>query len=538
MSRLDRLRSGVRQIRARFSDYRAAAERQAERRQQQAEQRVAAAAGLSGMPEPDGVPAEDLPPGARLAQAVAPAAQAPPAAGERLVGAPDSVAADRPPARERPACGRDDPAAAPAGTVAAQRSAGPPVSAEGAPPQTAADGGDAGAPVRPVPVRMPERPRPADAVPWGLRVAAEAGWRLLILAAVIWVLIQVVGAISLLVISFAAGLLITALLQPLTGRLKRLGLSRGAATAVTTVTGFGVMGLIGWFVVWQIMENVDRLVEQVTEGINNLRDWLLDSSFGVSEEDLNELADNLNQWISDHSAELTSAGLEGVNYLTRFLTGAGLVLFVVLFLLYDGRSIWYWFLKLVPAAARPALAGAGPRAWITLTGYVRGTVLVALIDAVGIGLGLWALSVPMAVPLAVIVFVASFVPIVGAIASGALAVVVAFVTQGPVTALLAVGVVLLVQQIEGNVLQPFILGRMVRVHPLAVVLAVTGGTLLAGIPGAVVAVPLVAVLNTVVTYLRAYHEQVVLRAGAQRSGATIAALAPTPPPSAGRDRDG
>nr|WP_243761770.1 AI-2E family transporter [Streptomyces sp. YIM 98790] len=473
-----------------------------------------------------------------MAQAVAPAAQAPPAAGEHLVGAADGPPADRS-TRERPPepaadTGPED--AGPDGT-AAPPAAGLPVTSGTTPPQTAGDGGGAGAAMRTLPVQMPERPHPADAVPWGLRVAAEAGWRLLVLAAVVWVLIQVVGAVSLLVISFAAGLLITALLQPLTGRLKRLGLGRGAATAVTTVTGFGVMGLIGWFVVWQIIENVDRLVDQVTEGINNLRDWLLDSSFGVSEEDLNELVDNLNKWISDHSAELTSAGLEGVNYLTRFLTGAGLVLFVVLFLLYDGRSIWYWFLKLAPASARPALAGAGPRAWITLTGYVRGTVLVAFIDAVGIGLGLWALSVPMAVPLAVIVFLFAFVPIIGAIVSGALAVVVAFVTQGPVTALGAVAVVLGVQQLEGNVLQPFILGRMVRVHPLAVILAVTGGTLLAGIPGAVVAVPLVAVLNTVVSYLRAYHEQVVLRAGPRRSGATIAALAPTPPPSAGRDTD-
>jgi predicted PurR-regulated permease PerM len=304
---------------------------------------------------------------------------------------------------------------------------------------------------------------------WGLRVAGEVGWRLLVLAAVIWVLIQVVDAISLLIISFASGLLITALLQPLTGRLKRMGLGRGAATAVTSFTGFGVMGLVGWFVVWQVMENVDDLVDSVTEGINELRDWLIDSPLGVSEEDLNEMVDNLNTWLSEHSAELTSAGLEGANYLLRFFSGAGVALFVVLFLLYDGRNIWYWCLKFLPASARPGVAGAGPRAWITLTGYVRGTVIVALIDAIGIGIGLYILDVPMAVPLSVIVFLFAFVPIIGAIVSGALAVVVAFVTEGPVTALLVLGVVLLVQQIESQILQPFILGRLVRVHPLAVV---------------------------------------------------------------------
>ena len=164
-------------------------------------------------------------------------------------------------------------------------------------------------------------------------------------------------------------------------------------------------------------------------------------------------------------------------------------------------------LKLVPAAARPGVAGAGPRAWRTLTAYVRGTVIVALIDAIFIGLGIYFLDVPMAVPLAVFIFLFAFIPLVGAVASGALAVVVALVTQGVFTALMALVVVLAVQQIEGHILQPFILGRAVRVHPLAVVLSVAAGGMVAGIGGAVVAVPLVAVTNTVVGYLRAYSRE-------------------------------
>lgn len=355
------------------------------------------------------------------------------------------------------------------------------------------------------------RPEPAAAVPWGMRVAAEVGWRLLVLAGVIWVLMRVVSTMSLLIIAFSAGLLITAMLQPTVARLRRIGLARGLATAITFIGGFIVMGLVGWFVVWQVMENLDTLTDRVQDGIQELKSWALNGPFHVSENQVNDIAKNLSDWLGDNSKEVTTAGLEGVTVLVEFLSGAVLAMFVTLFLLYDGRRIWNWALKFVPYAARDGVAGAGPRAWATLTGYVRGTVIVALIDAVFIGVGLFVLEVPMAVPLAVFIFLFAFIPIVGAVISGALAVVVALVTNGPVTALLALAVVLVVQQIESHILQPFILGRLVRVHPLAVVLSVTGGGLVAGIPGAVVSVPLVAVLNTVVGYLKGYAQEQAVR---------------------------
>ncbi|MET7638229.1 AI-2E family transporter [Streptomyces sp. NPDC005438] len=348
------------------------------------------------------------------------------------------------------------------------------------------------------------RPEPASAVPWGVRVAAEAGWRLLVMAGVIWVLIQVVSAISLVVLAFSAGLLITALLQPTVARLRRTGLGRGLATAIVSVSGFALMALVGWFVVWQVMDNLPTLADRVQDGIKELKTAALNSPFHVTEGQINDIADNLSNWIGDNSKEVTSAGLEGVTVIFEFLSGMLLAVFVTLFLLYDGERIWKWTLKFVPATARDAVAGAGPRAWTTLAGYVRGTVIVALIDAIFIGLGIYILDVPMAVPLAVFIFLFAFIPIVGAVVSGALAVVVALVTNGVVTSLLVLGVVLLVQQIESHILQPFILGRLVRVHPLGVVLAVAGGSLIAGIPGAVVAVPLVAVLNSVFGYLRSY----------------------------------
>ncbi|MGW2289088.1 AI-2E family transporter [Streptomyces phaeochromogenes] len=377
------------------------------------------------------------------------------------------------------------------------------------------------------------RPDPAAAVPWGMRVAAEAGWRLLVLAGTVWVLMRVISAVQLVVLAFVAALLITALLQPTVARLRRYGVPRGLATALTATLGFVVMGLVGWFVVWQVMENIDNLSDQIQDGIDELQRWLLNSPFHVTEDQIKDIAKSLREAVGANTDEITSAGLEGVTVIVEALTGILLTMFSTLFLLYDGKRIWQWTLKLVPAAARPGVAGAGPRAWRTLTAYVRGTVIVALIDAIFIGLGIFFLDVPMAVPLAVFIFLFAFIPLVGAVVSGALAVVVALVTQGVFTAVMALLVVLAVQQIEGHILQPFILGRAVRVHPLAVVLSVAAGGMVAGIGGAVVAVPLVAVTNTVVGYLRSYSQEPALRTSPVPRGATATGVAPVEhrPPS-------
>ncbi|MDH6607601.1 putative PurR-regulated permease PerM [Streptomyces sp. SAI-208] len=381
------------------------------------------------------------------------------------------------------------------------------------------------------PVVLVPRPDPAQAVPWGVRVAAEAGWRLLVLAGTVWVLMRIISSVQLVVFAFVVALLITALLQPTVARLMRHGVPRGPATALTAILGFVIIGLMGWFVTWQVMENIDDLSDQIQSGIDDLRNWLLKSPFHVTDKQINQIAKNLREAVGANTDQITSAGLEGVQVVVEALTGILLTFFSTLFLLYDGRRIWGWTLKLVPAAARPAVAGAGPRAWRTLTAYVRGTVLVALIDAVFIGIGIYFLDVPMAVPLAVFIFLFSFIPLVGAVASGALAVLVALVTQGVFTAVMTLAVVLAVQQIEGHILQPFILGRAVRVHPLAVVLTVATGGMVAGIGGAVVAVPLVAVTNTVVSYLKAYAEEQSAPAEAEDEVVTTEEEGRTEPPT-------
>ncbi|MFD3480055.1 AI-2E family transporter [Streptomyces sp. NPDC058695] len=423
-----------------------------------------------------------------------------------------------------------------------------PDAATGSAPQPARDAVHAAAGVPQVPVTRPEngggdhvppppayapaiaaRPDPVAAVPWGMRVAAEAGWRLLVLAGTLWVLMRVISAVQLVVYAFVAAMLITALLQPTVARLRRHGVPRGLATALTAILGFVIMGLVGWFVVWQVQENIDNLSDQIQDGIDELRNWLLNSPFHVTESQINDIAKSLRDAVGANTDQITSAGLEGVTVIVEALTGILLTMFSTLFLLYDGRRIWEWTTRLVPAQARPGIAGAGPRAWRTLTAYVRGTVIVALIDAIFIGLGIFFLGVPMAVPLAVFIFLFAFIPLVGAVISGALAVVVALVTQGVFTAVMTLAVVLAVQQIEGHILQPFILGRAVRVHPLAVVLSVAAGGLVNGIGGAVVAVPLVAVTNTVVGYLRSHSREAALRQSPPPHGATAVDVAPVDP---------
>ncbi|MFG2223805.1 AI-2E family transporter [Streptomyces sp. NPDC048644] len=453
-------------------------------------------------------------------------------------GAPGAAETGPPSAGGGAASGGEAP---PVPLTAPQKGADSPQEAR---PSDASPGGEGAVSVRP-PESVPAppayapavsaRPDPVAAVPWGVRVAAEAGWRLLVLAGTLWVLARVITTIELVVLAFVAALLITALLQPTVAWLRRRGLPRGFATALTFIGGFVIMGLVGWFVVWQVQDNIDSVSSRILEGITELKGWLLKSPFHVTEAQINNIAKNLQDAVGANTEAITSAGLEGVTVVLEVLTGILLAMFTTLFLLYDGRRIWSWVLKLVPGAAREGVAGAGPRAWRTLTAYVRGTVLVALIDAIFIGIGLYFLNVPLAVPLAVFIFLFAFIPLIGAVVSGALACVVALVTQGVFTALMVLAVVLAVQQIEGHILQPFILGRAVRVHPLAVILSVAAGGLIAGIGGAVVAVPLVAVTNTVVGYLRAYSQEQAVRMAPQPRGATAIGVAPTAPPKAVED---
>ncbi|WP_063774819.1 AI-2E family transporter [Kitasatospora azatica] len=367
---------------------------------------------------------------------------------------------------------------------------------------------------RPVELRDPPRPRdphphrpatPAEAVPWGLRVAAESTWRLLLLGLALYVVFRVVDTLRLVAFALLAGVLISALLEPTVSWLRRHGVPRSLAALGTFLAGLAGIGLVGWFVVWQVTTNISDVSAKAQKGVQTLHDWLVQGPLHLTPQQLTDFTKQLQNAIGSNTEQITSFGFTTVGIVIEVLTGVLLAAFTTYFLLYDGARIWSWVLRALPQQSRYAMAGAGPKAWTTLTAYVRGTVAVAFIDALCIGIGIQLLGVPLAMPLAVIIFLGAFVPLVGALVTGTLAVLVALVTNenhSLYTPLMVLVVLVAVQQLEGHLLQPLILGRAVRVHPLGVVLGVAAGSIIGGIGGAIVAVPLIAVTNTVVGHLR------------------------------------
>ena len=347
---------------------------------------------------------------------------------------------------------------------------------------------------------------PAAEVPYWLRVAAALCWRLLVVAGALYVLGHLFIRLSLVVIPVAVALLLAALLGPAVDGLGRRGLPRGLSAAVVLVGGIAVVGGVLTFVVRAFIEGLPDLQEQVGESIATIKNWLVTGPLKLSKTELNNLQDSLTRAVTENRQQITSGALSTVTGIGHFATGALLVLFTLIFFLYDGRRIWTFLARAVPRAHRDRVDVAAQRSFASLVAYVRASVLVAVVDALGIGLGIWGLGVPLVVPLAALVFLGAFIPIVGAVLTGVVAVLVALVTNGLVTALLVLLVVIAVQQIEGHVLQPLLMGRAVALHPLAVVLAVAGGAVAAGIVGALLAVPLVAVLNAGIRSLLSEHD--------------------------------
>jgi putative heme transporter len=353
------------------------------------------------------------------------------------------------------------------------------------------------------------RVHPIDAhvVPPGMRAAAAWSWRILAILLAVYVVFVAIARIRVVIIPLAIALLLAALLQPLAAVLAKRGVPPALATAITLLSGFIGIGLLVYVVEEQFRNGLGDLTTQINGGIDKIQNWLIRGPLGLSQQQINDYVDSARRSLSDNRGRLTSGALGAASTIGEIITGALLTLFATIFFIKDGRQIWTWLVRLFPRGSRERVAGAGERAWRTLISYVHATLAVAFADAVGIGVGAALLGVPLALPLAVLVFLFSFIPIVGATLSGLIAVLIALVAKGPVTALILLGVVLLVQQVEGHILQPLLLGRAVKVHPLAIVFGIATGTLLAGIIGALLAVPIVAVVATVSDYL--FNEELV-----------------------------
>jgi len=338
-------------------------------------------------------------------------------------------------------------------------------------------------------------------VPHSLRIAAAWSWRLIVIGVVAWGLIKVGGSLSIVMIPLAIALLLTALMGPAVRWLLRARFPRSMATALVVVTGLAaVIGTLT-LVVNEFIRGLPDLTKQSSQGIEQIQEWLKEGPLHLSDGQLSKYIEEGQRWVEQNTQGLTSGAISTATTVVEVFTGAILVLFATFFFLRDGNKIWRFVVQLLPVAARWRVDDAGQAAWNTLVAYVRATVLVAFIDAVGIGVFLYIFDVPFALPLSALIFLSSFIPIIGATLSGAVAVLIALVDSGLVTALIILGVVIGVQQLEGNVLQPIIMGRAVAIHPLVVIVAVTSGVVLAGIVGALVAVPVIAVLNTAVRRL-------------------------------------
>lgn len=317
---------------------------------------------------------------------------------------------------------------------------------------------------------------------------------MLALAAVgIFLIVQ----LRLILVPVIIALILASALNPIMEHLRRWKIPGALAALAMMVSILGMFGLIGWLVSWAVINQWDDLVDSAEAGLDQLRE--LGSSLPISVDN-----DQIQQW-QERAVEFLTSGdvgagaLQGVTTAAHVVTGLVLVIVVLFFFLKDGPTIWEFFLRPFHGEGYERAKRIGRNAVMTMGGYARGTAIIAAADAVGIGIGLAILGVPLALPLTVIVFLTAFIPLLGAVAASALAALVALVAKGPITALIVILLAIAVNQLEGNLLQPVVMSRSVNLHALAILVALTAGTILGGIIGALLAVPVAAVVWRIIS---------------------------------------
>ena len=387
--------------------------------------------------------------------------------------------------------------AGPTGTVGAGRP-GP------GPGRAAAQGRPAGRPEQ-ARVSMPDRRENVaedNRVPGWLQTGAAWSWRLLILALAIYLITRLLGILYIVVVPCIVALLLTALLQPLADRLGRAGLPRLAATWATLLIAAVVLGGLVTLVANRVSADYPTLVAEARHTTTQVESLLSGPPFHVKNGNVQKFLNDIPGYLSKHKSLVEGTVVTGGKIAAQFFGGLVLMLFVTFFLIKDGERIWTWLLGALRTESADRVNRAGRAAWVAVVYYMRGTVAVAAIHAVVIGLVLGIMGVPLALPLAVLVFLAAFVPLVGLLVAGGLAILVTLATKGWVDGVILLGILIVEDQLEAHLLQPQVVGRVIRLHPLAVILSLAAGGVLAGIAGAVVAVPIVAVITRAVPELR------------------------------------
>jgi predicted PurR-regulated permease PerM len=353
-------------------------------------------------------------------------------------------------------------------------------------------------------------------VPVGLAVGAAWSWRLLVIGASVAVVLYLLSQVTTVIIPVAISFLLAAMLQPPAAWLIRHGWNKSLASILMLVAGLAAVGAILTFVIQQFIAGIPDFYDSILTGLRDAQAWLESGPYGLDGAQvavfLADIQDNITNWYDENQQTIVQTGLDvagsTASGLGNFAAGLFLVLFTTYFFIRDGSKIWTFLTGMLPRSAAHPLRYAGSAGWSTLVQYMRTIVVVAAVDAIFIGLGLYLLKVPLWLPLTTLIFLGAFIPIIGATISGIVAVVVALVgaPNGLVTALIVLGIVLAVQQLESNLLQPFLMSRAVKLHPLAIVLAVTAGGFVWGIIGALVAVPLLAIVNGTVRALNRFQE--------------------------------
>lgn len=343
---------------------------------------------------------------------------------------------------------------------------------------------------------------PTDSVSWGMRVAAAWAVRFLLVVGALYVLVRLLNLVSLVTITVVVAIMITALLQPAVAWLTMRRMPRVAAAVLVFVLGVGAIGVAGWFVGTRVTGSWSTIEHQLQNGAATIRHWLVSGPLHMSGTEVDKYTTELGHAIQGSRGTLTAGVFATATSAIGVLSGAGFCLFATLFLLLDDGSIWRWIVGLFPTHARDRAVDAGQSAWHTLTAYMRSSVLLALINSLTMVPVMLIAGLPLVVPLALMLFLGSLVPMIGMIVAGVAVFLIALVTQGVTVAVVMALALFLVVQLEGNLLGPWVLGKAVSIHPLAVLVSVTAGALLGGVFGAFVAVPFVAVVNSMARTLQ------------------------------------
>lgn len=362
------------------------------------------------------------------------------------------------------------------------------------------------------------------AAPQSLVIAAAWCWRILVVVAFAVALILLAARFYLPVLPFIFALLLTALLHPLLVAVRRLRLPRMLATWSTIVIALVVLFGVGWFVWTRAASSYTQLIKEVDGLASQMRGYL-GGATGSDSLQLAQLQQRAIAWLRQNTTTVVSGALSFGTVIGELATGLIVTLFLTFYFLQEGDRIWSWVVRLLPQNVQSSVRGAGYRSWHTLSGWVVGTALIALFHGVVIGLTLFLFDVPLTVALAVLVFIGSFIPIIGSFVFGGLAVLVTLVSQGPGPALIVLVVLIIDSQIEAHLLQPFVVGKAVQLHPVVIVLALTAGGIGGGIIGAIVTVPIVAAIHAAVKYLTGVEDL-----HGDPRGAAADRMAPEAPP--------